>query len=551
MKQLLYLLVALVGIGLWQACAADKAAESVASSSATTEPAKVPYYREDFRPVYHFTPESGWMNDPNGLVFLDGVYHMYYQFYPDSNVWGPMHWGHATSRNLVNWTHQEIALFPDEKGYIFSGSIVFDRNNSSGLGTQERPALVAFYTYHDPEGEKANRNDFQSQAMAFSNDGGYTWTKFDANPIIPNPGLRDFRDPKVVWHEASKQWVMVLAAGDHLKFYTSKDLKSWDFSSDFGKGIAPAEGIYECPDLFSIRNEDTRQTEEVLILSKGSNGPNGGTATAYMTGRFDGKSFIASDRAGNLKWLDEGSDNYAFVTFDNAPVPANRRLGIGWMSNWRYAQVVPTYTWRSAMTIPRVLTLHKTADGTLLRQTPVPDLFKLRGMRSEFNRLSDLIATDMSTNVVPMLQGGTDFTIQVDSLGRVPDFEFTVASSGGDTLRFGFDAKAQEYFIDRSGVKSAAEWHAPFAAGDEALKGRLSAKRKDGIPAQPIRILWDRSSLELFGDGGFSVLTATHFLKGAPSSILLDGDAPLKGTIYQLQEALPTPLSAAKALSQQ
>ena len=209
-------------------------------------------YAEQHRPQLHFSPPSKWMNDPNGMVFFEDEYHLFYQYYPDSTVWGPMHWGHAVSKDLVSWENLPIALAPDEHGYIFSGSAVVDWENTSGFSADGEPPLVAIFTYHDPEGEKAGTDNFQTQGIAYSTDRGRTWTPYDANPVLPNPGIRDFRDPKVIWDSDSDQWVMVLAVDDHVEFYGSKNLKRWYKLSSFGKTVGAHGGVLECPDLFPL-----------------------------------------------------------------------------------------------------------------------------------------------------------------------------------------------------------------------------------------------------------------------------------------------------------
>ena len=206
-------------------------------------------FRESYRPQYHFTPPEKWMNDPNGLLFHKGIYHLFYQYYPDDIVWGPMHWGHATSKNLTQWRHKPVALYPDQLGYIFSGSAVMDTHNSSGLGTAQNPPMIAIFTYHDPKGEKEGRSDFQYQGIAYSLDEGDTWTKYEGNPVIGNDSIQDFRDPKVFWHDATQKWVMLLVAGDHLKIYNSSNLTEWTHLSDFGQNQGAHGGVWECPDL--------------------------------------------------------------------------------------------------------------------------------------------------------------------------------------------------------------------------------------------------------------------------------------------------------------
>ena len=274
-------------------------------------------YQEQFRPQFHFSPKEKWMNDPNGLVYNNGVYHLFYQYYPKDIVWGPMHWGHAISEDLIVWKHKPIALYPDELGDIFSGSVVFDVTNSSGLGDIENPPLVAIFTYHLMEGEKAGRTDYQTQGIAFSIDNGDTWTKYNGNPIIDNTDIKDFRDPKVFWHEDSKQWIMSLVAGDHAKFYKSDNLKNWTYLSDFGKEIGAHGGVWECPDLFKLKVKGISEEKWVLLISINPGAPNGGSGTPYFVGNFDGERFIAEHN--DIKWIDVGADNYAGITYNNTP----------------------------------------------------------------------------------------------------------------------------------------------------------------------------------------------------------------------------------------
>ena len=247
MKTIYYNLLLSIYIAI-SACTSDTKKEEAAEMNTAAS-----YYTEQHRPQFHFSPEKMWMNDPNGMVFYNDEYHLFYQYYPDSTVWGPMHWGHAVSKDLVHWEHLPIALYPDSLGYIFSGSAVVDWNNTSGLGTEENPPLVAIFTYHDAEGEKEGRNDYQTQGIAYSLDNGRTWEKYADNPVLENPGIKDFRDPKVSWHAATEKWVMILAVLDHVELYGSKDLKSWEKLSEFGKEVGAHGGVWECPDLFPCR----------------------------------------------------------------------------------------------------------------------------------------------------------------------------------------------------------------------------------------------------------------------------------------------------------
>ncbi|MDB5263027.1 MAG: glycosyl hydrolase family 32, partial [Adhaeribacter sp.] len=352
-------------------------------------------FDELHRPQFHFTPPAGWMNDPNGMVYHNGEYHLFYQHNPDSTVWGPMHWGHAVSKDMIKWEHLPIALYPDSLGTIFSGSAVVDKNNTSGLGTKDNPAMIAIYTYHNADGEKAGRKDYQTQGIAYSLDNGRTWTKYKANPVLKNPGIKDFRDPKVSWYEKGQKWIMTLAVMDHISFYSSKNLLDWTKESDFGSDIGGHGGVWECPDLIKMPVTGTNEEKWVLIVNINPGAPNGGSGTQYFVGQFNGKNFVLdnnfkaqltgqSNKPGSVKkgegiWLDYGMDNYAGITWSNVPESDGRLLFIGWMSNWKYANVVPTGKWRSATTIPRTLTLENTPSGLRLASTPVKELQNIYG----------------------------------------------------------------------------------------------------------------------------------------------------------------------------
>uniref|UniRef100_UPI0026250C1F glycoside hydrolase family 32 protein n=1 Tax=Arenimonas sp. GDDSR-1 TaxID=2950125 RepID=UPI0026250C1F len=274
-------------------------------------PAYTGKFNEAYRPAYHFTPPNGWMNDPNGLIFHKGRYHLFYQYHPDATVWGPMHWGHAESTDLTHWTHQPIALYPDALGWIFSGSAVTDSTNSAGFGAE---ALVAVFTYHNDAIWKQGRKNTESQGLAYSLDAGRSWTKYAGNPVLDNSGEQDFRDPKVFRH--GDGWRMVLAAGDRIKIFSSADLKQWRFESDFKEDEPGADlGVWECPDLLRLRAEDGRE-RWLMIVNHGDKAPNGGSGTRYFVGDFDGRQFTATQPA---RWLDAGTDFYAGVSFADAP----------------------------------------------------------------------------------------------------------------------------------------------------------------------------------------------------------------------------------------
>ena len=336
---------------------------------------------EPLRPAYHFTPPAHWMNDPNGLVYYRGLYHLFYQYNPDATVWGPMHWGHAVSRDLVHWQDRPIALAPDANGMIFSGSAAVDWHNTSGLSHDGAPPLLALFTYDNPAARKAGQPS-QSQGLAYSLDAGETWRKYAANPVLrADAGQADFRDPKVFWHAPTKSWVMALAVGDHAELFGSSNLARWHRLSRFGGGLGAHGGVWECPDLLPIAVEGSTRTRWVLIQSVNPGGPNGGSATQYFVGDFNGTTFtpdpafVRSIAAHGPRWIDWGRDNYAGVAWSDLPRTDPRTIMIGWMNNWDYGQKTPTGTWRSAMTLPRELSLYRLGDGSMaLRQRPVREI---------------------------------------------------------------------------------------------------------------------------------------------------------------------------------
>ena len=324
---------------------------------------------EHFRPLYHFTPPAHWMNDPNGLVYFEGEWHLFYQYNPD----GKLYWGHAVSTDLTRWTHLPIALSPDADGVVFSGSAVVDHDDVTGF-FGGGPGLVALWTRH---GDLTPPGGPEAQCLSYSRDRGRTWTAYEGNPVVPNPDAPDFRDPKVTWHEASGRWVMALAVGQHIEFSVSPDLKAWDRASAFGVGHGSHEGVWECPDLFELPVDGPDgETRWVLIVS--ISGP-GGSQTQYFVGDFDGRTFTNGNPPETVLWADGGADNYAAVSWSDVPASDGRRVWIGWMSNWLYGWQVPTEGWQGAMTLPRVLGLRVTEAGIRLTQTPARELEARRG----------------------------------------------------------------------------------------------------------------------------------------------------------------------------
>lgn len=476
------------------------------------------YYGEKHRLQFHFSPEANWMNDPNGMVYYEGEYHLFYQYYPDSTVWGPMHWGHAVSKDMVNWEHLPVALYPDDLGYIFSGSVVADINNTSGLGMAENPPLIAIFTYHHPEMAAQDKIDYQYQGIAYSTDKGRTWTKYDKNPVLPNPGIKDFRDPKVFWYEEEQKWVMSLAVLDHITFYSSKDLKSWTQESEFGHTLGGHGGVWECPDL--IRMGD----KWVLLVSINPGGPNGGSATQYFVGDFDGKTFTPQDE--ETRWMDMGRDNYAGVTWSNIPKEDGRVLFLGWMSNWNYGQVVPTENWRSAMTVARTFELKDMGDKKILASYPVKELETLRG---------ESMKVDATGSAVDLMKAGyelADMDLKISTeADALDDMELQLYNNEGDTLKFAYSTERMAFYINRdaSGNNSFSDKF----NGEQLAPFDLSSKEIS------LRVLMDVGSVEIFVNEGEVVMTSLYF-PHAPftnTRIVTKNPQPIKaeGTIYKLK----------------
>ena len=394
---------------------------------------------EQHRPQIHFSPKANWVNDPNGMVYNNGVYHLFFQYHPYSSIWGPMHWGHATSTNLIHWKEEPIAIYPDSIGTIFSGSAVVDKNNTSGFGKNGKAPLVAIFTQHSMEGEKAGRNDFQTQSIAYSNDDGKTWVKYTGNPVLKNPGIVDFRDPKVMWYEPQKKWIMTLATKDRITFYSSGNLKSWVKESEFGATVGSHGGVWECPDLFTL--DDNGKKLWVLIVSINPGGPNKGSATQYFVGDFNGNKFIPYNT--NIKWIDYGPDNYAGITWSNT---GNRKIFLGWMSNWLYANQVPTETWRNAMTIPRELKLKHVGDEILVASQPVAELSKIQSKPITISNVKVTNSIDMAARI-----GKVKFPCRINlSLEEIKDFSLVLSNDKDEELVIGYDKKQNQYFIDRT-----------------------------------------------------------------------------------------------------
>jgi fructan beta-fructosidase len=445
---------------------------------------------EEYRPKFHFTPEANWMNDPNGLVYYKGDYHLFYQYYPDGTVWGPMHWGHAKSKDLLKWEHLPIALFPDKLGYIFSGSAVIDKNNTAGFG---KNAMVAIFTYHDPIKEKEGKIDYQTQGIAFSLDDGLTWQKYDQNPVITNPGIRDFRDPKVFWNEDKKMWQLILVAKDHVQIYDSKDLKNWVKISEFRFEDNPALGVWECPDLFKLKVNNTEEEKWVLIISHGGeSAPNGGSGTRYFIGEYDGTRFTTDQK--ESQWIDYGTDNYAGVTFNNTP--DNKRIFIGWMSNWNYATETPTVKWRSAMTLPRELELVK-MEGKYLVKSKIIEQFSTKTT----DVLKEEIVGDFPYDFQyqKLQQSKISFDAEINN-----KLEITLSNSKKDKYIISYNKETGVFAIDRS-QSGKVNFHNNFK------KSSLQEMKIGIVDKLSLDLILDASSIEIFINHGEYVMTTQIF----------------------------------------
>lgn len=490
--------------------AASKVKETPKAVATSSNVATNPAYQDEHRNQFHFSPATNWMNDPNGMVYYEGEYHLFYQHYPDSTVWGPMHWGHAVSPDMVHWEHLPIALYPDKLGYIFSGSAVVDWNNTSGFGKDGQPPLIAIFTYHEPEGSKAGKTDYQYQGIAFSNDKGRNWTKYEGNPVVPNTHkIKDFRDPKVIWDETSKQWLMVFAAHDHSKFWGSPDLKNWTHLSDWGQTYGGHDGVWECPDFFPMTVEGTQEKKWVLIQSLNPGGPNGGSGSQYFVGDFDGKDFLIDPQfaadvpKGKGLWLDYGRDNYAGVTWSDIPETDGRRLFLGWMSNWNYAQVVPTKKWRSANTVPRKMILKKTGMDYRIFSQPVKELEKLRNksVKIKAKNFAGTLNVNSEKSIHTTL---SEVILEVENTNAAAKFGVLLSNSKGESYRIGFDASTNQFFSDRT--KAGKQAFSEKFGGKVHIAPRLSTDK-----TVKLHLFFDVASAELFADDGATIITDIFF----------------------------------------
>lgn len=437
-----------------------------------------------FRPLFHFTPPNQWMNDPNGMVFDDGEYHLFYQYHPDSTIWGPMHWGHAISRDLLIWKHLPIALFPDELGMIFSGSAVIDETNTAGFGLG---AMVLLFTYH--------KDGVQSQGIAYSLDHGRTFTKYPGNPVIPAPSPAiDFRDPKVIWYH--DHWVLLLAAKDEIQFFRSKNLIDWRKTGSFG-GAGCVDGVWETPDLFELQIDGMERSAWVLTVGVGEGLP-AGSGTQYFIGNFDGDTFSSIYSSEFTLWADRGSDYYAPQSFSHAPM--DRRIMIGWMSNWKYANATPDHGWRGTMSTPRQQRLTGTSAGLRLCQDPILELESKR----------QLLFTIRNKKLEPGIMlirevygKHLDICLKSSFQDDVKPFGFYLRVGAGNRTVLTIDPTNATISLDRR-ASGSTDFHPSFPTIH-------TATMPSGLKEIDLRILLDSCSVEVFFLGGSIVLTDLIF----------------------------------------
>lgn len=445
--------------------------------------------KETFRPVYHHTPAYGWMNDPNGMFYKDGVYHLFFQYNPYGSVWGNMHWGHSTSSDLIHWNFEGVSIVPDAWGSIFSGSCVVDHNNTAGFG---KDAVIAFYT----SAKSTPWGDVQSESMAYSLDNGKTFVKYAGNPIITSLE-KDFRDPKVFWYAPGKHWVMILAVGQHMELYSSVNLKDWKKESEFGKMQGAHGGVWECPDLIELPVEGSRGKKWVLICNINPGGPFGGSAAQYFVGSFDGKTFV-NESPVQTKWMDWGKDNYATVTWNNAP--DGRCIALGWMSNWQYANNVPTRQYRSANTIARDLTLYKAGGEFYLKSTPSREMKQARGEKVS---VPSFKVTD-SYKIESLLKDNNgayeiEMEIQVADASKI---SLNLQNEKGEQVSMYYDLLRKQFVMDRS-KSGKVDFSNDFPA--------VTAAPVHAGKTLRLRLFVDRSSIEAFGEDGKFVMTNLVF----------------------------------------
>ena len=478
--------------------------------------AQPPAYDQPYRPQYHFSPRSNWTNDPNGLVYFDGEYHLFFQYNPFGDVWGHMSWGHAVSRDLVHWQELPVALPEADGVMVFTGSTVVDERNTSGFCRSGKPCLVAVYTGHTPSA--AGHPALQTQNLAYSNDRGRSWTRYSGNPVL-NLHLPDFRDPGVFWSDEGRHWVMVVALPNEHKvlFYGSPDLKAWQRLSEFGPAGA-AGGQWECPILTRVPVEGKTQPRWVLKVGLNPGGLQGGSGEQYFVGTFDGTRFTNDNPASTTLWTDYGKDCYCALTFNGMPAGASPVM-IGWMNNWQYASKVPTHPWRGQMTVPRKLQLRQTAAGLRLFQMPVDAVEKLRGRHFSWH------GGDVAELNRALRENAPGGSYELHAVGEIG---WKVLTGSGKYTEIGY--RNGELFVDRT--------HSGVTDFSPAFPARTAAPLPTGGTPLELTILVDRSTVEVFAQSGRVAMTNLVYPPSGANGIEFSAETgPISVDLWQLSSA--------------
>ncbi|HCS19848.1 MAG TPA: glycosyl hydrolase family 32 [Bacteroidetes bacterium] len=449
---------------------------------------------EKYQPLVHFSPGKVWNSDVMGLVSEDGRFHLFYQVIPENSKSGKLEWKRASSENLIDWNRNESLNLPEGAEGILFSSVVVDAQNTSGLGKDGKAPWVALAS--EPAKDELQKNvvDFGSLALVYSIDGGQNWTK---SPSLPNSnpsGLEKCRFPRISWNDEIKKWILVGSKGDHVAFYSSPDLLSWTFESDFGTTRGAHGGVWESVDLFKLEVKGSDETQWVLAVSIDNGTLNGGSGTQYFVGNFDGHQFEYTGE--KPKWFDYGKDNYAGITCQD--IKYGRRIFLGWMNNWQYANIVPTEKWRGAATIARELSLVKTGEKYFLRSLPVKELDVLNEEASIFENLdgTDLLLSEKTGK----LNGAARLVLRSDSL---KSFTLSFSNTEGEEIVIGYDAATRNYFIDRT--------RSGKVSFEKGFAKKQLAPRISSGQAMDLTVILDQASIELFADGGLTTMTSLFF----------------------------------------
>ncbi|GAF18335.1 LOW QUALITY PROTEIN: sucrose-6-phosphate hydrolase [Bacillus sp. JCM 19046] len=440
------------------------------------------YYTERYRPQFHFSTPVGNLADPNGLVYYEGEYHLFHQKNGT--------WAHAVSPDLLHWEHLPIALEHDELGQALSGSVVVDEDDTSGLFDGEA-GLVAIYT--NTEGGEASQ-------LPIAVTTGVSWQRYEHNPVIENPGIKDFRDPKVFWHDESSQWVMVVSTDKSVTFYQSDNLIDWNYASRFGDGEGSHVAVWECPDLFRLPVDgDPDNKKWVLHVSVGDNDETNGSTAQYFIGEFDGTTFVNENDPDDVLITDYGQDFYAAQSFSNV---TDRVVWLGWMANWRYPYQSPTEPWMGSLSIPRELALRTNQEGAVqLVQTPIAELEQLNKQTDTFEPFK----VDSGVQTLPF--NGTNYILKATvSWDQLTEFGLRLRHGDGVESLVGFDAAYNKVFLDRTnaGMDTIVDRNGENFPFGQRYETEYNASRGEMM----LTAVVDESSIELFINDGELVFTS-------------------------------------------